>query len=477
MREHLLCPSTEGCHAIARPWSGPLGDFAVEEFLALYRLFCPNEGEISICPLGDSAEVEQARVRLRHAIGPVAIKTQLAETTATEIGKRLVTGTLHEIICEGRDAGEVRQAILGCHEINAFSESEPATRPHALLLQFPGESTTSCNPLQNYGAKRRKQFLQAILKGTYFDPNNDDETNGCGGRENMNGKNTNSSDDKIIKKRPHVCVLWYEHRKTFCVTKPTHPESAIAFVKQCAPISNVSGFNKPQNSSYKAAPPTPALAAALTNLCQITNSKLVLDPFCGTGGLLLPVLVLGAPTAIGIDVTPVVDDSASNTNRHLDKIEIITGNVFSLPMRKNCSKNINFKVDSIVCDPPYGLRAPRIAVTNSKDALVVDAVDMSNATANFMDPVFEFAGDNNGLAIGGRIVFLSPTHWSKDEGEQDFFNGDAGSDLVSRKLRRENTDVDSDDTQASHPSLRLICTCAQEFKCMTRRVVIYEKVE
>ena len=39
MREHLLCPSTEGCHVLARPWSEPLADFAVEEFLALHGLF------------------------------------------------------------------------------------------------------------------------------------------------------------------------------------------------------------------------------------------------------------------------------------------------------------------------------------------------------------------------------------------------------------------------------------------------------
>ena len=39
MREHVLCPSTEGCHSVFRGWSQPLGDFAVHEFLALYRLF------------------------------------------------------------------------------------------------------------------------------------------------------------------------------------------------------------------------------------------------------------------------------------------------------------------------------------------------------------------------------------------------------------------------------------------------------
>ena len=459
MREHLLCPSTEGCHVIARPWHGPLGDFAVLEFLALYGLFCPDERDI--CPMGNAMEVEQARVRLRRAVGPVAIKTRLTETTATEIGKRLVTGTLHEILCEGRGEGEVREAIVGL----GMEKTNNNLRPHALLLQFPGETSNSTNPLLNYGAKRRKQFLNACIQHTWLDPNGDDETNGCGGRENME---TNT----IKQRRPHVCVLWSEHRQTFCVTKPVCPEFAIEFVRKCA-LSHYDN-NTQTNRGYEAAPPTPALAAVIANLAQITEGKVTLDPFCGTCGLLLPALVLGAPTAIGVDVTPLVvgDGSTGNGNRS-KSIEIITGNVFSLPARRSDT----FKVDAIVCDPPYGLRAPRICVTNAKDELVVDAVAMTSATLGFMDPVFKFAGCANGLAKGGRIVFLQPTHWSKDESESEFAHGDVGSDLARRKLRRENTDLDSDNTQALHPSLKLIGTCAQEFKAMTRRAVVYVKTE
>jgi hypothetical protein len=37
--KQLLCPSDEGCHLVARPWSRPLGDFAAEEFLSLTSLF------------------------------------------------------------------------------------------------------------------------------------------------------------------------------------------------------------------------------------------------------------------------------------------------------------------------------------------------------------------------------------------------------------------------------------------------------
>ena len=59
----------------------------------------------------------------------------------------------------------------------------------------------------------------------------------------------------------------------------------------------------------------------------------------------------------------------------------------------------------------------------------------------------------------------------------EFAHGDVGSDLARRKLRRENTDLDSDNTQALHPSLKLIGTCAQEFKGMTRRAVVYVKIE
>ena len=44
-------------------------------------------------------------------------------------------------------------------------------------------------------------------------------------------------------------------------------------------------------------------ARVLTNLAQVrSGASLVLDPFAGTGSVLLPSLALGAPFALGMDI-------------------------------------------------------------------------------------------------------------------------------------------------------------------------------
>ena len=80
---------------------------------------------------------------------------------------------------------------------------------------------------------------------------------------------------------------------------------------------------------------------------------------------------------------------------------------------------------------------------------------------------------------GGRLVYLAPTHRSRDEDEiLANLDLDAGSDLSSRRRRRAETG-DEEGARGSkwptHPALRLVGTCAQEFKGMTRHAVIMEK--
>ena len=80
---------------------------------------------------------------------------------------------------------------------------------------------------------------------------------------------------------------------------------------------------------------------------------------------------------------------------------------------------------------------------------------------------------------GGRLVYLAPTHRSRDEDEiLANLDLDAGADLGSRRRRRAETG-DNEGGRGSkwptHPALRLIGTCAQEFKGMTRHAVIMEK--
>ena len=533
MREHLLCPSTEGCHVLARPWSDPLADFAVEEFLALHGLFtreARSAGEIddASSPFGNSEETEAARARMRHSTGPSPVKRPMSEAVASRIGSRLVAGTLHEILCEGRDRETLRRAIVALEEASREKETSLgdaddcaqtffSRRPHALLMRFPGATAANGGgPLAAVGAKARKKWLKKCVAGTWLDPERDDETDGCGSSENK------TETPKVF--RTHACVAWVDTKRAFCLTRPVAAEAALRYVRACTRDGGGGGgcrgessFGKNKNANkgkaprreeeeeedeeeeddekytsleYRAAPASPALAAIVSNLARVERHSVTFDPFAGTGGLLAPAIALGAPFALGADVRPVT--SGSDRLRFRD---VVKANAFSSPLRRGTHRvpgdanesRTCFLFDAIVCDPPYGLRAPRIKNGSSlkKDAPLSSAAEMDLvASETFMRPVFECA--KTVLRVGGRLVFLAPTHRSSFETEtfgEEGTEGDRGADLAERRARREGRGGKRNENENEHDFLsrefsgmRFVGACAQEFKGMTRSARVYERV-
>lgn len=387
MREHVLCPSTEGCHSVFRGWSQPLGDFAVHEFLALYRLFSESaETEAEAHVLGEADDV--ARRLMRDSVGPVPIRARLSESVADAIGRRLVAGTLHEIVCEGADGRGLRDAIQrSSTERTLFSpdDGKSARRPHVLLQTFPGAS--DAGPIRSLGAKRRKAFLADVVKGTALDPTLDDEHAGCGPRCSTG------------QKRPHVSIMWLPHKSSLALTRPVRAEDALRFVHACGEC----GEQQQQStatSRHDPAPPKPELAACIANIAMATGSSIALDPFAGTGGLLRPITeALGSPYVLGMDVV----GGTCGTGR-----DMVAGNALRLPLRGEASqsqsqnqcqsKNQIGVYDVIVCDPPYGMRAPRIeGASGEKDPVVAGPRAMEAATLDFIRPVVAFAGSSCGL--------------------------------------------------------------------------------
>ena len=578
MREHLLCPSTEGCHVLARPWSEPLADFAVEEFLALHGLFTRDArsgGQIddASSPLGNSEETEAARARMRHSTGPSPVKRPMSEAVASRIGSRLVAGTLHEILCEGRDREALRRAIVALEEASppAGLTEEDTTggrkdffsrRPHALLMRFPGATAANGGgPLAALGAKAGKKWLRSCVRGTWLDPDRDDETDGRGSsgekiKKRVSGSGASGGtlsrsiqSQKGPERRAHACVAWVETRRAFCLTRPVAAEAALRYVRACATLAKETDEARDEAKSraerlarsaeetnddddakeretsptrgrrarediktpHRAAPAAPALAAVVANLARIQGHSLVFDPFAGTGGLLVPAIALGAPFALGADVRAesanvgVRDAVAANahasplrgTRRRRDDLDRRDDELARPPRaRRAC-------LDAIVCDPPYGLRAPRIArgSAREKDALCADAGEMERATRVFcMRPVFRSA--TRTLRVGGRLVFLAPTHRSRREARvfgAAQTEGDRGADLAARRARRgsavepfrggkthrarrfetdEGDDADAEETVLARefPGLRFVGACAQEFKGMTRSARVFERV-
>jgi len=101
---------------------------------------------------------------------------------------------------------------------------------------------------------------------------------------------------------------------------------------------------------------SPKLARCMVNLSHIKESQLLLDPFCGTGGILIEGAMIGAKL-IGSDInwkmkngTLINLDYCSNLNYcDIDETDFEAHHIDVRELK------LYKKVDAVVTDPPYGI--------------------------------------------------------------------------------------------------------------------------
>jgi tRNA (guanine10-N2)-dimethyltransferase len=109
----------------------------------------------------------------------------------------------------------------------------------------------------------------------------------------------------------------------------------------------------------------PLLARAVCNLARVDPGDRVLDPMCGTGGVLVEAGLLGA-RPVGTDAqAKMVGGARRNLAHVLDDFEVARADATALPLRDG-------SVDAAVFDAPYG-RQSKIA-THDLAALVGGAL-------------------------------------------------------------------------------------------------------
>jgi len=108
---------------------------------------------------------------------------------------------------------------------------------------------------------------------------------------------------------------------------------------------------KPENRPFKH-PITlhPKLARALVNLTGVKKGETILDPFCGTGGILLEAGLMGCDP-IGGDIDQRMVDG---TMKNLEHYGIEKSNIRKTDVS---DWSENSQVDAIATDPPYGRSA------------------------------------------------------------------------------------------------------------------------
>ena len=90
----------------------------------------------------------------------------------------------------------------------------------------------------------------------------------------------------------------------------------------------------------------PRIARSMVNLARCPLQGKIIDPFCGTGGILIEIADIGI-NAIGIDILDKMKEYSLGNLKHYNlSAEVVCGDIEVI-------KDYNF--NAIVTDPPYGI--------------------------------------------------------------------------------------------------------------------------
>ena len=136
---------------------------------------------------------------------------------------------------------------------------------------------------------------------------------------------------------PQVTVLFYQNREFFISLKYAERDTGY---KRCLK-HHIS--HRPYFSPIGI---HPRIARAMINLSNCANEKPLIDPFCGTGGILIEGADMGLKVT-GIDLKEKMIEYSKGNLKHYG---------FKGKLIKSDFKEIsNLEFGSIVCDPPYGI--------------------------------------------------------------------------------------------------------------------------
>ncbi|MHA1301317.1 MAG: DNA methyltransferase [Candidatus Helarchaeota archaeon] len=129
----------------------------------------------------------------------------------------------------------------------------------------------------------------------------------------------------------------------------------------------------------------PRIARAMVNLSRVKEDGIFLDPFCGTGSILIEALLIGCRKVIGIDINQkMINGTKLNLKKfNLNKYNLILSDSNHIPLKK---------VTNIATDPPYG----RSSSTHKKSLMLL--------LENFFSEI-------NDLILKNKIITLAlPSH-------------------------------------------------------------------
>ncbi len=196
------------------------------------------------------------------------------------------------------------------------------------------------------------------------------------------------------------------------------------------------------------------LAFVMTNFARLAPGSLVVDPFAGTGGVLVPCAKVGAlSVAADISITALRGKTGRGINANFAQYKlqaplgVLRCDVFHNVFRKREGGWF----DAVVTDPPYGIKEGAKAFREETfDSRIKDMHYQGTERVRFddlLDILLQFA--TTVLVPGGRLVYWLPT-----------------------------TPEYCDDDVPRHPMLELVHNCEQPLTTrMSRRLIVMVRKE
>jgi tRNA G10 N-methylase Trm11 len=159
----------------------------------------------------------------------------------------------------------------------------------------------------------------------------------------------------------------------------------------------------------------PEIAFVMASLARISHGSKVLDPCCGSAGLLLCAAARGASHLVGVDQngTAFVGAYADFEKHGLPDPTLVEGDV--LQPQRTLALCQPEAFDAIICDPPYNIGAPVLvdgqdgrppSYHEDAEFAVVTTNVPESAIPDLTAGVLGIA--RRVLVVGGRVVFFLP---------------------------------------------------------------------